>query len=416
MTLSSLKEKSLAVLKWSEQYTKTDMVYLAKGGFWLSLNQGFSSLGALILSIAFANLLPKESFGIYKYVLSICSILMIPSLNGIFTSLKRSVAMGNEGNLKEGLKTQIKWSLIGSTLSIILSLYYFFHHNQILFFCFLIVAAFLPIFSNFNIYNSLLNGRKNFRLSSLFSISELIFSLIIIITSLLFTKNPVLIVFAYFISYSLIRIMLLFRVLKKYPPNGNKDPEMISYGKHLTAIRIIGEIYKYLDKVLVFHYVGAVELAIYTVATSAPNQIYGFINQIGSLAFPKYAQSDKEKVRKSLKNKLLILGLISLIIAVIYVIMAPFLFKLVFPKYPEAIIYTQIFAISLLTIPMIIPSTFLYAQKEIKKLYTGNTVMPVINIIILFISVQFGLMGIIIGKIINSFLNLYFSIYLAKKP
>jgi O-antigen/teichoic acid export membrane protein len=413
--INFLKEKSISALKWSENYVKTDMLYLAKGGFWLSLNQGICSAAALILSIVFANLLPKESFGIYKYVLSVCSILAIPSLNGIFTSFNRSVANGYEGNLKEGLATQIKWGSIGSILSIIISLYYLLNQNQTLFFCFLIVAIFLPIFSNFNIYNHLLQGRRNFRLSAIFGITEQVFNLLIIILTILFTKNPILIILAYFASYSLLRVFLLFRTLKKYPINEKKDPGMIPYGKHLTVIRIIGDIYKYLDKVLVFHYVGAVELAIYTVATSAPNQIYSFINQIGSLAFPKYAQGDKEKVRKSLKNKILILGLISLIIAVIYVIVAPFLFKLVFPKYPEAIIYTQIFAISLLAMPMIISSTFLYAQKEIKKLYTGNIIMPIISIIILFISVQFGLMGIIIGKIINSFLSFSFSIYLTKK-
>lgn len=413
--INFLKEKSIAVLKWSEQYTKTDMVYLAKGGFWLSLSQSVSSLCALVLSIAFANLLPKESFGIYKYVLSACSILMIPSLNGIFTSFSRSVAMGNEGDLKDGLKTQIKWSLIGSALSIIISLYYLFHHNQILFFCFLIVAAFLPIFSNFNIYNSLLSGRKNFRLLSLFGISELILGLIVVIISLLFTKNPILIILAYFISYSLIRVIFLFRTLKKYPPNENKDPEMISYGKHVTAMRIIGEIYKYLDKVLVFHYIGAIELAIYTIATSAPAQLNGLISQIGTLAFPKYAQADKERARKSLKSKILILGLLSIVAFIIYIIIAPFVFKLIFPKYPEAIIYTQIFAISLLTIPALIPSTFLYAQKETKKLYKANIFIPIINIAILFISVQFGLMGVIIGKIFNSFLSFIFLTYLAKK-
>lgn len=413
--INFLKEKSISVLKWSEQYTKTDMIYLAKGGFWLSLSQSVSSLCALILSIAFANLLPKESFGIYKYVLSVCSILMIPSLNGIFTSFNRSVAMGNEGDLKDGLKTQIKWSLIGSALSIIISIYYLFHHNQILFFCFLIVAAFLPIFSNFNIYNSLLSGRKKFRLLSLFGISELILGLIVIIISLLFTKNPVLIILAYFISYSLIRVILLFRTLKKYPPNENKDPEMISYGKRLTAMRVIGEIYKYLDKVLIFHYIGAIELAIYAIATSAPAQINNLISQIGTLAFPKYAQADKERARKSLKSKILILGLLSIVAFIIYIIIAPFVFKLIFPKYPEAIIYTQIFAISLLAIPALIPSTFLYAQKETKKLYKANIFMPIINIAILFISVQFGLMGVIIGKIFNSFLNFIFLTYLTKK-
>lgn len=415
MTLSFLKEKSIAALRWSEQYTRTDMVYLAKGGFWLSLNQGFSSLGALILSIAFANLLPKEAFGVYKYVLSVCSILMIPSLNGILTSFNRSVAMGNEGDLKNGLKTQIKWSLIGSGAAIAIAFYYFFQQNQILFFCFLIAAVFLPIFSNFNIYNSLLTGRKNFRLFSLFGISEIIFTIIVIIATLIFTKNPILIVFSYFIAYSLIRIVFLFRTLKKYPPNNNKDPEMISYGKHLTVMKIVSEIYKYIDKILVFHYIGAAGLAVYSIAVSAPSQLNNLMNQIGVLAFPKYAQTNKDQALKGLKSKIIILEIFSIAALIFYVIIAPVVFKLIFPKYLESIFYSQIFAISLLAIPSIVPSTILYAQKETKKLYKANIIMPIINIVIIFIAVQFGLIGIIIGKIINSFLDFAILTILTKK-
>ena len=414
--INFIKEKTVAALKWSEQYTKTDMIYLAKGGFWLSLNQGISSLGALILSIAFANLLPKESFGIYKYVLSVCSILMIPSLNGILTSFNRSVAMGNEGDLKEGLKTQIKWSLIGSGASIAIALYYFLQQNQTLFFCFLIAAIFLPIFSNFNIYTSLLTGRKNFRLFSLLGISEVIFGIIVITLTLIFTKNPILIVFSYFIAYSFIRVVFLFKTLKKYPPNNNKDPEMISYGKHLTVMRIVGEIYKYIDKILVFHYVGAAGLAIYSIAVSAPSQLNSLMNQIGVLAFPKYAQSNKDQALKNLKSKIIILEIFSIAALIFYVVIAPVVFKLIFPKYLESIFYSQIFAISLLAVPSIIPSTILYAQKETKKLYKANIIMPIINIIIVFVSVQFGLMGIIIGKIINSFLDFAILTILAKNP
>ncbi len=412
--INFLKEKSIAILKWSEQYTKTDMVYLAKGGFWLILNQGFSSLGALILSIAFANLLPKEDFGIYKYVLSIFNVLAVSSLSGVSTSFNRSVAIGNEGDLKEGLKTQIKWGLIGSGLSVIIALYYFTQHNQTLFFCFLITAVFLPIFNNFNIYNSLLTGRKNFRLFSIFGIIEIIFGVIIIILSLFFTKNPIFIIFIYFISYSFIRYLFLSYTLKKQAPNKKNDPEMISYGKHLTIMRIIGEVYKYIDKILVFHYIGAAQLAIYTIATSAPSQFNNLLRQIGTLAFPKYAQSNKEQIKKTLKSKILILGIFSIIIIIIYIIIAPIAFKLLFPKYLDSIIYSQIFAISLLAIPSIIPSTILYAQKETKKLYKANTIMPILNIGILLISVQFGLIGIIIGKIINSFLDFIILTFLTK--
>ncbi len=67
--MQTLRAKICNFLRWSEKYIKTDMIYLVKGGFWLTLGQIISSVSSLLLVIAFANLLPKETYGIYKYFL-----------------------------------------------------------------------------------------------------------------------------------------------------------------------------------------------------------------------------------------------------------------------------------------------------------------------------------------------------------
>ena len=65
-----IKEKIFNLLHWSQKYTGTDMVYLATGGFWLISGQIFYSATAFLLSIAFANLWSKETYGIYTYIIS----------------------------------------------------------------------------------------------------------------------------------------------------------------------------------------------------------------------------------------------------------------------------------------------------------------------------------------------------------
>jgi len=60
-----IKSKIYQYLRWSERYTKTGMVYVAEGGFWLILGQIVSVFSTLLLPIIFANLLPKESFKQY---------------------------------------------------------------------------------------------------------------------------------------------------------------------------------------------------------------------------------------------------------------------------------------------------------------------------------------------------------------
>ena len=71
---SRLRGAYARLLDWSQKYAKTDMRYVAHGGFWMSLNLVASSVLSLLLAIVFANLLPKEDYGYYKYVLSVGSL------------------------------------------------------------------------------------------------------------------------------------------------------------------------------------------------------------------------------------------------------------------------------------------------------------------------------------------------------
>ena len=99
-----IKNRIYRLLRRSERHTKTDMVYLASGGFWLTVGQIISSAATFGLAIAFANLLPKETYGTYKFVLSIAGILTIFTLPGMVTSLTQAVARNFEGSVILALK------------------------------------------------------------------------------------------------------------------------------------------------------------------------------------------------------------------------------------------------------------------------------------------------------------------------
>lgn len=410
-----LKEKTHSILRWSEKYIKTDMVYLAKGGFWLTSNQLVASASAFLLSIVFANLLPKEIFGLYKFILSITSILVISTLYGIDSSIMQATARGIEGDFKSGLKTKIRWGFIGAIASLAITGYYLIHHNYIFSLYFLIVAIFLPFYDTFGIYNSLLMGRKNFSKATQFGIVELTIELIILILAVLFYKNVAFLIFCYFFSRTIIKIYFYIRTLKKYPPNSNGDSNTITYGKHLSAMSVISGIAKYLDEILVFHFIGPAALATYALATAPAGQINGTLGQIKNLILPKYAQADHEKAKSGIIKKMIQFGGIILIITLIYILLAPILFKLIFPKYMESVFYSQVYAFTNISLIALIPSTFLQAKKEIKKLYTLNFVNPILNIVIMIVAVQFGLIGLIIGRVFSSIVNTIYITYLAKR-
>jgi len=404
--IAKIKEKIYKFLKWSEKYTQTDMIYLAKGGSWLLFFQITSTLFTFLLSIAFANLVSKEVYGLYKYIISIFAMVSTFTLPGIQTSLIQAVSRKFEGNFFEATKKRICFGFLGSLVLIFLSGYYFLKENLILSKGFLIASLFLPFFYSFNTYHALFNGRKRFDLLSKFQILEKGLSIFILIIILIISKNLFFILIGYFLSYSLVRILLWLILIKKYPPNLQKDPTMISYGKHLSFIQILGNFTKYIDKILVFHYLGAVPLAIYHFATATPSQIMGILTNIRTLALPKFSQRKPYETKKTLNKKIFKFGLFILGIVIVYILLCPFIYEVFFPKYKESIFYSQIFSLSLFGALSFIPSTFLTSQREIKKIYQCSIINSFTKILITFLAIYFwGLFGLVIGVVLVNLLN-----------
>ena len=128
--MQRLKAKIKNFLIWSQKYTQTDMVYLAKGGFWLTLGNIISSASVFLLAIAFANLLDSTTYGNYKYILSLVGILIIFTLTGTKFAIPQAVARGLEGSFYTGFKTKLKWGVLGSLSAIGLAGYYFLQGNS----------------------------------------------------------------------------------------------------------------------------------------------------------------------------------------------------------------------------------------------------------------------------------------------
>ncbi len=411
--MAGIKTKLYNLLRKSEKYTKTDMVYLVKGGFWLTLGQVVSSLAAFLLAIAFANLLPKETYGTYKYILSLFGLLAIPTLSGMGTAVTRAVAQGYDGSFLPALKLKIKWGLLGGLASVGLAGYYYFNNNTELTLAFLITAIFIPFMDSFGLYGSLLQGKKKFDVASKYGMWIKIIASISIFITIYFTKNLFAILFIYLASYSLLRLLFL-KLSLKFIDNKKEDPGTISYGKHLSLMGIIGLIASQIDKILVFHFVGAAQLAIYSIAIAMPEQIKGVLKNINSLAFPKFAEKKQVETKKTLQQKIQRLFVMLIIIIIIYWLLAPFIFKLFFPQYLDSILYSQIFSLGLLFFPLSLFYTYIQAQKQIKLQYKLNIIGNILYILILIIAIIIfkNLIALIIARVfirlITQLINFYF--------
>lgn len=414
--LNKIQNIIYSLLRKSEKYTHTDMVYMAKGGFWLTFGQAITMLSSFLLAIAFANLLPKETYGQYKYVMAVLGILLLSNMSGINTAFTRAVARGFEASMFKDLRTKLKWSILGALVSLILALYYYINDNTILSIAFLVTAPFVIISENFAIYSSYLHGKKMFDRLTKYSAFIKVINLFVIVLVAYLSNNLYLLLLALFIPNTIIHLIFLFRVKAKNVLNKKEDGDTTNYGKKLSLINIISTIANQLDKILIFHYLGAIELAVYSFAMSPPEQIKSLMKNVQSLAFPKFAEKSKEEIQQTIFKKSLKLSIVMAFIIIIYVFLAPIFFKIFFPAYQEAVVYSQVLSLSLVALPIWVFQSAFRAQKMTKQILHLELINSISQIILTFLLVSnFGLWGAVIARTAYRAINLTMSVILFKK-
>src|SRR6185437_109382 len=110
--IDRLKDRLIALLRWSERYTKTDMVYLASGTFWSNFSAATVVILGFLASLFFARFMTKDQYGTYQYVLAIAGLISSVTLTGMNSAVTRAVARGHEGELKHSIRFQLLASVV----------------------------------------------------------------------------------------------------------------------------------------------------------------------------------------------------------------------------------------------------------------------------------------------------------------
>jgi O-antigen/teichoic acid export membrane protein len=400
--IESAKDATVGLLRKTEKYTKTDMVYLTSGGFWLFLKTGISAALALLVSVAFANLIIPETYGAYKYVFSIFGLLALFTLGGLGTSVMKSVAQGYDGTPGAILNIKIRWGLLGSIGSVAVAVYYFLNGNSELGSAFAVVAFFLPFVDTFGIWSTILTGKQLFKASVLYETITQAISALAVIIALLLSDTLWVILLSYFASMTIVRYIVYRHVIRLYTKNDAVDPSALKYGKHLSVLDVLSTAVEALDGILMWQFVGAAPLAVYSFAKSIPLQMSQALRRIPTLAFPKFATRDLRSMKKGMLSKVVLLTLLLGAITIAYILAAPTLFSLLFPQYMEAVPYTQLYALTLLLFPKKLIGTALSAKGYIKQQYVNSILTLTSKVILLFVLVpRYGIPGAIVAELVT---------------
>jgi O-antigen/teichoic acid export membrane protein len=381
---------------------RTNIHYLVQGGFWLAIARVISSLSSFILALLFGNLLAKETYGTYTYILSIATILSIPTLSGVGTALIRSIAQGNDGDVLPALKEKLRFGTLASAASVIVGVYYITQGNTDFGISFLLIAVFLPLLEAFSLYSSILTGKKLFKESTYYTAITQTAIVVSMAVTLLLTHNIFLIVLAYYIPRIVCRF-IFFRLSQKFLSNTQqKDVRLLSLGRHFTALEIMGSISSQIDRIALFQFLGPASVATYSFSIAPITHMQAMLKSLLTLALPKFSEREFSVIQNTLPRKLLIFLVGLLGVTGVYILFAPYFFTIFFPQYMDAVLYSQVAALILLFFPQKLISTALTAHAQKKALYVSNITSSVLKIgsLLIFIPL-FGVWGAIYSLLIQ---------------
>lgn len=383
--------------KWGKQLG-IDLPYFVSSGFWMTLRQGVEISAGIILLTMFARFTSKEVFGQYQLVISIFNIISIISLPGINSAVLRSVAKGNDGDYKVGVRSSFLWSLLGIPSLIIVGSYYYFFVNQAVGLALMISSIFFPFFYAPNTWPFLLQGKKLYRILFRFNSIRAILNTIATCAVILISNGKLFpIITIYFISYSFFSVLYYFLSIK-YVSNNKRDPEMLDYGKFITKVNIFNLMAENADRIIISFMLSVPDVAIFSIISLAAIKIRSFINPIFSIVFPKMVSENFKFGEIWGKNKKVIgiLFLLSIIPGIVFYLFIEDVNSLFFGKeYNDFYDYSKIFTIFVvLTLPIYLASSYVMAKKMTRAIFYCRPIYFFIKILIsIFFILHWGLLG-----------------------
>jgi len=389
-----------------------DLPYFVKNGFWMILEKAFLIAKGFLLSLLFANLLDKEIFGQYQYVLSILGIMSSLILPGMSVSVIQAVAKGREKTYNSSIKMMIRWGILGSIALLLVSFYSFYAGQRSIALILLAFVWIFPFYGTMNMWRSYYTGKEWFGKMAWHSLLSEAFTLMALVLAVYFFDSLAVLVFAATIIPMLFYGYYTQKTLS-LSGAGSEDSTDLEYGKKLSFVYGISIVAGYIDKLVVGQFLGFSELALYAIVSVIPDQIKSGMRIFLTLLLPKFSKIENtEKNRRFVLKNIIRLLFLSTLIVGAYIFAVPFLFKWFFPKYAEGIIYSQVIAAGFILTPFMIIDSFFRAHKKNKAISRSTLWGNGIGIVIAVLAIPvWGIWGAVISKIANIGINSFYLLF-----
>lgn len=382
---------------------------------WLQLKNFVSSASSFLVVIAAANFLEAETYGVYKYILSVAALATIFSLSGAGQVILRATARGFDGTLWLLTKQSLLYSSGSSFALLVTASYYLYQGNQEIGFSFVAAALLQPFVKAGLLHRGYLNGKKRYGQLTISSSAEAIATATIITLSMWLSEDVLLIVVAGMSSQLLFAWgFYYFYTLRNRGQNSAAEADGLGFSKHLSVMNILQKIALRMEQIIPYHFLGPAALALFSFANAPINIIDGQKKIAVNLIAPSYSQKSGDLFWRASKHASFLFFILIVVIGG-YWLIAPFVMPLLFPEYPEAVFLSQLLSLSMFGMSSLFFNEALTALKAKRELYIRSILVPSVKIMLLFsLTWNFNIHGLVTAIILGELFNLTTLIFLLR--
>src|SRR5690606_12719696 len=144
-------------------YKNMNTIHFLNGSIFKLIKAVSIGIGNFGIVWLIANYSSQASLGRFQFLLSVMGVLTIFTLPGMKSSILQSLSNGYDSSLIRGTLASIKFSLVGSLLLAITSVYfYIFQKDSQYGYAFLIASLFFPFYYSLENYTYLLTAKGKF--------------------------------------------------------------------------------------------------------------------------------------------------------------------------------------------------------------------------------------------------------------
>ena len=351
---------------------------------------------------------PKEIIGHYQFVLSVIALVSITSLPGMRGALMQSVARKRGGFFKTATLYSVFGAFVGSLILLMIAGYHFIINDVMMAFAFTIAALLNPLGQGLLIWKSSYSGEERFKVLAIIdAMTALIVSAFLMLSALFYNESHILLLSIALIIPALQNFILWSIEFRKHKTSPAAEDGMKEYGLKTSTYHIFPAIAQEVDKLSIYNFMSAADLALYNVASKIPNAAKAVIKDIGSVVMPKFARtphySQKLNIYFWLFSGVLFVGILFFTFFIF-----PALFQwIVPPEYEEGLIFGQILLGTIaINVHSILRVNYIMAQKNTASFKAVTLLSSIVKILtapalIFFFQLWGGIGAIVLQRIVN---------------